>query len=224
MTHAWSVLAALVIWIGVAPTCAQAQEDPYSAPYCQPQAGTKLLYSNRAYLIEPNPPDAPPLYYRYRILAPGSGQRHAERQGQLLFDEGPGEWKIESGVDELLGFWPLYPDKELALERVDRETGVRSDARFLVLGLEPIVTGIGVYRSWKIRRVDRNSDGTGFFQLLWYAPDICTLSAFTDSQHRMIRLLRILQPGERDYDRPLMVRRHHLYFADHRERVGSAFR
>jgi hypothetical protein len=173
-------------------------------------------------LIEPSASDAPPPYYRYTILTPGNGKRHAERHSQFLFDDNTAKWELQTSADEMRSFWPLYPDKELVLKRIDRETNVRANVSFLVLGLEPIDTGLGVYRSWKIRRLDHYSDGTDFFQFLWYAPELCTLSAFTDSQQRMIRLLRILHPGGRDYNRPLIVLKHHLYFADGHELVESS--
>jgi len=211
--------AALGAGIGVLAPTARAQDDLYAAGYCEPPAGTKLLYSNRAYEIEKKPVDAPPLYYSYTILAPGNGKEHVERRSQLLFDDGSDKWEVQTGSDEVRGFWPLQPSKELILRRYDQQTGAHAEVSFLVLGLEPIDSGLHIYRSWKIRRLDRNSDGTHYFQFLWYAPEICTLSAFTDSQHRMIRLLRVLKPGDPDYNRPLEVKKHHLYFADKNELV-----
>jgi hypothetical protein len=81
-----------------------------------------------------------------------------------------------------------------------------------------MVNGIP-YKSWKIRRLDAIEGGKSFVQFLWYAPQLCTLSAFTDSQHRNVRLLRILKPDDRDYARELTVKNHHLYFADKDEMV-----
>lgn len=211
--------AALGLWISVLAPLAWAQDDPYAAGYCEPRAKTRLLYSNRAYEIEPKPANAPPLYYSYKILAPGTDRALVQRRSQLLFDDGTDKWEVETGSDEVRGFWPLQPSKELVIERKDRETGVHAEVSFLVLGLDPIESGSHVYRSWKIRRLDKSSDGSRYFQFLWYAPEICTLSAFTDSQHRLIRLLRALKPGDPDYDRPLEVKKHHLYFADNHELV-----
>jgi hypothetical protein len=220
MKQGWLLAAALGALAGAFAPQARAQnENPYAATYCEPEAGTKLLYTNRAYEIESKPVGAPPLYYSYKILAPGEGAQHVQRKSQLLFDDGADPWNVETGSDDVRDFWPLQPSKELTLERVDQKTGVHSEVSFLVLGLEEIEAGTRVHRSWKIRRLDRNSDGSHFFQFLWYAPELCTLSAFTDSQHRMVRLLRILKPGDPDYNRPLTVEKHRLYFADKNELV-----
>jgi hypothetical protein len=54
---------------------------------------------------------------------------------------------------------------------------------------------------------------------LWYAPQLCTLSAFTDSQHRTVRLLRVLKPGDPDYDREVVRKNRRLYFVDTGEMV-----
>lgn len=182
-------------------------------------AGTKILYSNRAYLIEPKPADAPPLYFTYRILAPTGRSQHVDRQSQFLFDDGTDHWDVKVGLNDLQNFWPLQPRKGLSLERVNRRTHETDDVSFLVLGLEPIGEGQHKYLSWEIRRIDHYSDGTLFYQFLWYAPEICVLSAFTDSQHRVVELLRVLRPGDRDYNRPLKVKRHRLYFADNNSPV-----
>jgi hypothetical protein len=215
MRQSWLVAAAAIgLSIGAFVPAARAQDDLYSAGYCEPSAGTKLLYSNRAYEIEPKPVDAPPLYYSYKILAPGNGKQQVERRSQLLFDDGTDKWNVETGSDDVQDFWPLQPSKELDIRRDDQQTGVHAEVSFLVLGLEPINSGTHVWRSWKIRRRDTLSDGSHYFQFLWYAPEICTLSAFTDSQHRVIRLLRVLEPGDKDYDRPLEVKKHRLYFSD----------
>jgi len=220
MKHGWLLAAALGTLIGASAPMAQAQgENPYSAGYCEPEAGIKLLYTNRAYKIEPKPMDAPPLFYTYTILAPGGGEQHVERRSQLLFDDGSDPWRVQTGADEVRSFWPLQPSKALTLDRSDPNTGMHSEVSFFVLGLEPIETTTHIYRSWKIRRFDHNSDGTHYFQFLWYSPELCTLSAFTDSQQRMVRLLRVLKPGDHDYDRPLAVKNHHLFFADSNEQV-----
>jgi len=193
-----------------------ADTNPYAASYCEPPPETKLLYNSRAYLILPKSPDAPPLYFSYRIL--GSDQ-FVQRHGQLLFDDGSDHWELESDADGLKLLWPLRPQNHFELQRVDRTTGHHAQVTFTVLGLEPIEVEKQIYRSWKIRRLDRFDDGTTFLQFLWYSPALCTLSAFTDSQHRVVRLLRELHPGDTDYDRPVVRRRHHLYFADTNELV-----
>jgi hypothetical protein len=218
---AWVWLPAMAFGaciVGFAPM-AQAQVDAQEVAYCEPPAGTRLLYSNRAYEIEPKAPDAPPLYYTYKILVPPGRSQHVERLTQFLFDDGTDRWDVQKHADEILIFWPLRPGKQLALQRVDRKTGVAATVRFTVLGFDPMHMGSHVSHAWKIRRVDHFSDGSHFFQFLWYAPEFCTLSAFTDSQHRKIRLLRILKPGDRDYNRPLMAKNHQLHFADTGELV-----
>jgi len=196
---------------------AQAQKtDPYTAEYCEPDPQTKLLYTNRAYLVLPKAPDTPPLYFSYKILGTGT---FVQRRGQFLFDDGADRWKLESNPDALGLFWPLRPEKKLEIERVDRTTGAHAQVSFVVLGLEPITVNGVPYKSWKIRRVDALEGGKSFVQFLWYAPQLCTLSAFTDSQHRTVRLLRVLKPGDPDYGRELSVKKHHLYFADTGEMV-----
>src|SRR5262249_43335830 len=128
-------------------------------------------------------------------------------------------WELETNPGALRLFWPLRPEKKLEIDRIDRASGEHSHVTFVVLGLEPIaVNGIS-YRSWKIRRLDTIEGGSRFVQFLWYAPELCTLSAFTDSQHRTVRLLRVLKPGVPDYDRMLVRKKGHLYFADKDEMV-----
>lgn len=206
-----------VVLLGAAVMPAHANDtNPYAASYCEPAPETKLLYTNRAYLILPKSPDAPPLYFSYRIL--GTDQ-FVQRHGQLLFDDGADHWDLESDADGLKLLWPLRPQNHFELDRVDRTTGVHAHVSFLVLGLEPIEVQKQVYRSWKIRRLDKFQDGTSFLQFLWYAPSLCTLSAFTDSQHRLVKLVRVLTPGDPDYDRPVVRRKGRLYFADTNEQV-----
>ena len=208
----WAALA----FLAVAPGARAQSTDPYTAEYCEPDPQTKLLYTNRAYLVLPKAPDTPALYYSYKILGTG---KFVQRRGQFLFDDGDDRWELESNPDALRLFWPLRPGKKLELDRVDRTNGEHSHVTFVVLGLEPIVVGGIPHKSWKIRRLDTIEGGKSFVQFLWYAPALCTLSAFTDSQHRTVRLLRILKPGDPDYDRDVVVKKHHLYFADDGERV-----
>jgi len=190
--------------------------NPYTAEYCEPDPGTKLLYTNRAYLVLPKAPDSPALYFKYKILETG---KFVERRGQFLFDDGNDRWELESDPEALRLFWPLRPEKKLEIERVNRTNGEHSNVTFVVLGLEPIMVDGVPYKSWKIRRLDAMEGGKSFVQFLWYSPQLCTLAAFTDSQHRNVRLLRMLKPGDRDYDRDLVVKSHHLYFADKDEMV-----
>jgi len=190
--------------------------DPYTAEYCEPAAQTKLLYSNRAYLILPKPTDAPLFYYSYVIL--GTGTR-VQRRGQLIFDDGEDHWDFDAHLSSLEELWPLRPDEHFKLDRTERKTGMKAQANLTVLGLEPIRVDRREYMSWKIRRLDRYENGHTFVQLLWYAPELCTLSAFTDSQQRLVRLLRVLTPGDKDYNRPVARRNHRLYFSDTNELV-----
>lgn len=218
MARRWvgiAVVAALAVLGGAHGTRAQGT-DPYTAEYCEPDAQTKLLYSNRAYLILPKAPDTPALYFTYQILQTG---KFVQRRGQFLFDDGDDRWELESNPEALRLFWPLRPEKKLELDRVDRTNGVHSHVTFVVLGLEPITVNGTPYKSWKIRRLDSMEGGKSYVQFLWYAPALCTLSAFTDSQHRTVRLLRVLKPGDPDYDRDVVVKQHHLYFADKNEPV-----
>ena len=112
-----------------------ADADPYTAEYCEPEAQTKLLYTNRAYLILPKAPDTPALYFSYQILGT---EKFVQRRGQFLFDDGDDRWKLESNPEALQLFWPLRPEKKLELERVDRTNGAHAHVTFVVLGLEPI--------------------------------------------------------------------------------------
>lgn len=190
--------------------------DIYAAPYCEPPPQTKLLYSNRGYLILPKPANAPAFFYYYQILGT---QTKVERAGQLLFDDGQDRWDLASNPDGLGQLWPLRPQKKFDLDRVDGASGVHAKVSFEVLGLEPVQIGDKLYRSWKIRRLDHADDGTTFLQFLWYAPELCTLTEFTDSQHRLVKLLRVLKPGDANYDRPVVRKKGHLYFADTNEEV-----
>ena len=193
-----------------------AQTDPYAADYCEPEANTKLLYSNRGYLILPKAPDAPALYFSYQILGT---QTFVQRRGQFLFDDGDDRWKLESNPDALKLFWPLRPEKKLEIERVDRTNGAQARVSFTVIGLEPIEVNHRAYKSFKIRRLDNFEGGSTFIQFLWYSPELCTLTQFTDSQHRTVRLLRVLKPGDADYGRDVVRRKSHLYFTDTNEMV-----
>jgi len=208
--------AMVLLALAALPARAAENTNPYAATYCEPAPETKLLYSNRAYLILPKAPDAPPLYFSYRIL--GTDQ-FVQRRGQLLFDDGGDKWELESDADGLKLLWPLRPQNHFELERVDRTNGRHAQVSFMVLGLEPLAVEKEIYRSWKIRRLDRFDDGTTFLQFLWYSPALCTLSAFTDSQHRVVKLMRVLHPGDKDYDRPVVRRKGHLYFSDTNEPV-----
>ena len=214
-----------VVWGGLlllaavlaSPEGARAQgSDPYAAGYCEPLADTKLLYTNRGYLILPKPPDAPPFYYSYLILGT---DRKVERRGQLMFDDGDDRWDFDTHMSSLEQLWPLRPDKRFELDRTERKTEKRAHVVFTVLGLEPIVVDHREYKSWKIRRLDRYEDGETYVQFLWYSPELCTLSAFTDWKHRNIKLLRVLKPGDKDYDRPLVVKNRKLYYADTNDAV-----
>jgi len=214
-----AVATAVVMALAVfgAARAAQAQNaDPYTAEYCEPDPQTKLLYTNRAYLVLEKGPNSPALYFSYKILETG---KFVQRRGQFLFDDGDDRWELETNPGALRLFWPLRPEKKLELDRVDRASGEHSHVTFVVLGLEPIAVNGVSYRSWKIRRLDTIEGGKSFVQFLWYAPELCTLSAFTDSQHRTVRLLRILKPGSSDYDRMLVRKKGHLYFADKDELV-----
>jgi hypothetical protein len=213
-TVGMALLAALAI--GATQGAWAQNTDPYAAEYCEPAAQTKLLYTNRAYLILPKAPDTPALYFTYQILETG---KFVQRRGQFLFDDGDDRWQLESNPDALRTFWPLRPEKKLELDRIDRTNGERSHVTFVVLGLEPTTVNGVPYKSWKIRRLDSIEGGKSYVQFLWYAPAICTLTAFTDSQHRLVRLLRVLQPGSPDYDRPLVRKKGHLYFSDKDELV-----
>jgi len=199
------------------PVPALAQEgDAYAAPYCEPPAQTKLLYSNRAYLILPKPAGAPTFFYYYQILGT---QTKVQRAGQLLFDDGQDHWDFGANPDGLKALWPLRPQNSFVLDKVDGSSGIHAKVSFEVLGLEPVKVGDKLYKSWKIRRLDRADDGTTFLQFLWYAPELCTLTEFTDSQHRLVKLLRALKPGDADYERPVERKKGHLYFSDTNEEV-----
>lgn len=210
-----ALVAALAV-LGSAPGARAQNTDPYTAEYCEPNAQTKLLYTNRAYLILPKAPDTPALYFSYKILETG---KFVQRRGQFLFDDGDDNWELASNPESLRLFWPLRPEKKVEIDRVDRTTGAHAHVTFVVLGLEPIEVNHASYKSWKIRRLDTMEGGKSFVQFLWYAPQLCTLSAFTDSQHRTVRLLRVLKPGDPDYDREVARKNRRLYFVDTGEMV-----
>ena len=78
MTRYW-VLRAMLLAVAAGAFAAPARAqggDPSAAAYCEPAPQTKLLYSNRGYLILPKPADAPPLAYSYAILGT---ERRVER-------------------------------------------------------------------------------------------------------------------------------------------------
>jgi hypothetical protein len=202
--------------LGMAQGARAQSTDPYTAGYCEPDPQTKLLYTNRAYLILPKKPDSPPLYFSYQILETG---KFVQRRGQFLFDDGDDNWELESNPDALRLFWPLRPEKKLELNRVERTTGAHSQVTFVVLGLEPVTVNGVPYKSWKIRRLDTVEGSKGTVQFLWYSPGLCTLTAFTDSQGRSVRLLRVLKPGDADYGREVVRKNRRLYFADTGEMV-----
>ena len=212
----WGALLAVVAALAVTVPARAQGSDTYAAGYCEPLADTKLLYTNRGYLILPKPQDAPSFYYSYAIL--GTGKK-VERRGQLMFDDGDDRWDFDAHLSTLEQLWPLRPDKHLEIDRTERTTGMKARVTFTVLGLEPIEVGHREYKSWKIRRLDRYEDGHTFVQFLWYSPELCTLSAFTDSKHRNIKLIRVLLPGDKDYDRAIVVRNRKLYFSDTNELV-----
>jgi len=209
-------LAIALAALGMAQGARAQSTDPYTAGYCEPDPQTKLLYTNRAYLILPKKPDAPPLFFSYQILETG---KFVKRRGQFLFDDGDDRWELESNPDALRLFWPLRPEKKLELNRVEHTTGAHSQVSFVVLGLEPLTVNGFPYKSWKIRRLDTVEGGKGTVQFLWYAPGLCTLTAFTDSQGRTVRLLRVLKPGDADYGREVVRKSRRLYFADTGEMV-----
>ena len=80
--------AAMVILVCLAAAgAAQAQ----SAAYCEPKPGLRLLYTDRAYLIEPKAASAPALVYSYTLQGM-QFERHVDRYGQFLFDDGGDRW------------------------------------------------------------------------------------------------------------------------------------
>ena len=208
---------AFALAMAFAPASSNGQGDvSSSATYCEPQAGTKFLYSDRGYLILPKAAGAGSLQYSYLILGT---QRHVDRYGQLLFDDGNDRWAFESNPEGLARLWPLTARKRFELERYDRFTRVHAFVSFVVQGVEPIQVSGRTYASWKVRREDRLESGTITTQTLWYSPQLCTLTAFTDSQERLVSLLRVLNPGDRDYNRAVVRRLHRLYFSDTNELV-----
>ena len=201
--------AMMVLVCLTAAGAAQAQ----SAAYCEPKAGLRLLYTDRAYLIEPKAASAPALVYSYTLQGM-QFERHVDRYGQFLFDDGGDRWAFESNPGGLSQFWPLRQGGKLGLEKIDRNTRNHALVSLTVIGTEPVQVGNRSYVTWKVRRFDRLEEKGTFEQFLWYAPDLCTLAAFTDSQQRRIDLLRILKPGDRDYKRPVVRKQGQLYFSD----------
>jgi hypothetical protein len=211
-----ATLLVLAIAMGaLAPARAQSG-DPSAGAYCEPPPQTKLLYTNRGYLILPKPADAPPLAYSYSILGT---ERSVVRAGQFLFDDGGDRWAFESNPEGLTQFWPLKPQKQFDITRINRYTRGKALVSFVVVGPESVTVGGRGYRSWKIRRTDHIEGGSTTTQLLWYSPELCTLSAFTDSQQRTITLLRVLKPGDPDYKREVARRDGKLVFTDTGEAV-----
>jgi len=217
MMHRATIVLLLALLAGGFPVPTRAQgNDATSGAYCEPAPQTKLLYSNRGYLILPKPADAPPLAYSYSILGT---ERSVVRAGQFLFDDGGDRWAFESNPDGLNQFWPLKPQKHFDITRINRFTRGKALVSFVVEGMEPINAGGRSYRSWRVRRTDHIEGGSITTQTLWYSPELCTLSAFTDSQQRTINLLRILKPGDRDYKRAVARRDGTLVFTDTGEAV-----
>jgi len=202
--------AALVLTLFGFAASAAAQAQAGGA-YCEPAVGTKFLYSDRGYLIEPKPAGASAIEYRYQILGT---TRHVERYGQFLFDDGTDRWAFESNPQGLSGLWPLSLRKRMEVERYDRYTRNHAFVSFIVDGVEPIQVQGHSYSSWRVKRQDRLEDKSTTSQTLWYSPELCTLTQFTDSQERTVTLLRVLHPGDRDYNRAVVRRLHRLYWAD----------
>ena len=213
--RAMGIVLLLAVALGVYPAAARAQSGD-SAAYCEPPPQTKLIYSNRGYLILPKPADAPPLSYSYSILGT---ERSVVRAGQFLFDDGGDRWAFESNPEGLTQFWPLKAQKHFDITRINRFTRGKALVSFIVEGTENINAAGRIYRSWRIRRTDREEGSSTKTQLLWYSPDLCTLSAFTDSQQRTVSLLRVLKPGDRDYNRAVARRDGKMVFTDTGEAV-----
>lgn len=204
-----AVLTFAILGLAAASTQIHAQEGN---GYCEPAVGTKFLYTDRGYLIEPKlAAGVTSIEYRYQILGT---QRHVERYGQFLFDDGGDRWAFESNPQGLSEFWPLSMRKHLEIERHDRYTRAHAFVSLVVKGTEPVPVGDRSYPSWKVERQDRLEDKSTTSQTLWYSQELCTLTQFTDSQERTVTLLRILHPGDRDYNRPVVRRQHQLYWAD----------
>ena len=201
------LLAAVLV--AVSATAASAQ----SATYCEPQPGLRYFYTDRAYLILPKPANLGPMVYSYTLQGM-QFDRHVDRYGQFLFDDGSDRWAFESNPDGLQQFWPLKRGNKLGIEKVDRNTRNHALVSLTVVGTEPVQVGTKSYTSWKIRRFDRLEQNSTFEQFLWYSPELCTLTAFTSSQQRTITLLRILKPTDKDYKRPVVRKKGQLYFAD----------
>jgi hypothetical protein len=204
---------ALAACLLAGPARAQSSD---SGAYCEPPPQTKLIYTNRGYLILPKPADAPPLAYSYSILG---SERSVVRAGQFLFDDGGDRWAFETNPEGLTQFWPLMARKHFDITRINRFTRGKALVSFVVEGTENINAAGRSYRSWRIRRTDHIEGGSTTTQLLWYSPDLCTLAAFTDSQERTVTLLRVLKPGDRDYKRPVARVNGKMVFSDTGEAV-----
>lgn len=207
---AMGIMLLLAVAVFALATTARAQGSD-AAAYCEPAPQTKLIYTNRGYLILPKPADAPPLAYSYSILGT---ERSVVRAGQFLFDDGGDRWAFESNPEGLTQFWPLKAQKHFDITRINRFTRGKVLVSFVVEGTESISAAGRIYRSWRIRRTDREEGSSTTTQLLWYSPDLCTLAAFTDSQQRTVTLLRVLKPGERDYNRAIARRDGKMVFTD----------
>jgi hypothetical protein len=207
------LLLAVAAFAGASTVRAQGSD---AGAYCEPPPQTKLIYSNRGYLILPKPANAPPLAYSYSILGT---ERSVVRAGQFLFDDGGDRWAFESNPEGLTQFWPLKPQKHFDITRINRFTRGKALVSFVVEGTENINAAGRSYRSWRVRRTDHEEGSSTTTQLLWYSPDLCTLAAFTDSQQRTIALLRVLKPGERDYNRSVARRNGKMVFTDTGEAV-----
>jgi hypothetical protein len=197
-----------------------ARAASYTADYCEPKPGVKLLYNDRAYLVLAKTDADQQMQYSYQIL---TGNGKAQRTGQIIFREDDETWEIDPDQEGVGALWPLQPDKTYSFVRVERggeHAGERITVEFKVVGLEPLSFASRQMPSWKIRRLDRDAKGAvRFFQFMWYVPEFCALAGFTDSQSRYVTLLRVLKPGDPDYDRPLARRKGKLVFSDTGEAV-----
>ena len=199
--------AAATVLVLTASATLAAGDDPYKARYCAPVPGDKLLYSDRAYLILDKPKGAAPLEYAYEIL---HKHEKVKRVGQFLSDESDTRAADPATLARL---WPLQPGNTVSF-RTQRPDGGPVDVSLKVLGIDVVESPGRSYTSWKILRIERDDHGRRQSQTLWYAPDLCALAAFTSSKNKVIRLLRVLRPGDPDYQRPLDRVKGRLVFAD----------
>jgi hypothetical protein len=190
-----------------APAMAAGGDGAYSARYCSPAPGSKLLYSDRAYLILDTPKGASPLEYSYEIL---HKKERVKRVGQLLSDEGDASAADPAALARL---WPLQPGNKIGFH-TRREDRSVVEVSLNVLGIDVVETPGHSYTSWKILRTERDDRGRRVTQTLWYAPELCALAAFTSSKNKVIRLVRVLHPGDPGYDRPLDRVKGKLVYAD----------